>query len=267
MDIDDPEVEWGHVAHQRAARVLELAFIAAQLGMPSEDHETAVDSLRILLEALLLEHLAPNTAALDDRAHRRVPIDVHWQRIVSTAVTHTFVLGGGFVQPDEILAAVDERIGGAGHDRWTVARRLGQGACALHVHDALAVLGATARSGRAAGTADMEALVDLIAWASIGAAAEAPEVPDDALDGSAPGRGRWARDPSTVAASFGIRDVNLVATSLDGWVCDECGCFFAGRVEGNFAYPDRFAPVGRGGPCDSTIDCACHAAPVQREIR
>lgn len=270
MDIDDPDHGWGPVLRERAARVLEMAFIAAQLGMPSEDHETAVDTLGILLEALLADHLAPDSDLTNDRVHRRVPIGVHWQRIVTTGVTHTFVLGGGFVQPEELLAAIDERMGAPDREGRASGRRRGHGALVLRVHDDLTVLGETARSGRVAGDADAAALVDLLAWATIGAAAEAPsnaDTVDPSADGADPPRGRWARDPATVAASFGIRDATLVAATREGWACDACGCFFAGRVEGTTAYPDRFAPVGRNGPCDSSTDCACHAAPVQREIR
>lgn len=258
---------WDEIARERAGAVLEQAFIASQLGMPSEDHETAVESLRIILDALLLDHLAPDERTIDDRIHRRAPIGVHWQRMVTTAVTHTFVLGGGFVQPDALLDAIEERArdmdgGGA----WSGRRRRGHGALVLRVHDDLALMDATARAGRAAGPADMEALVDLIARATIGAASEAPITPrsDDVVE---PARGRWSRSASTVAASFGIPDASLVAVTRSGWVCDECGCFFAGRVEGTVATPDRFAPVGRSGPCDASSDCGCHAAPVQREVR
>lgn len=268
MDVDRPEPLWDDLFRERATAVLEQAFLAAQLGMPSEDHETAVDSLRILLDALLLEHLAPDPRTLDDRVHRRAPIGVHWRRIVTTGVTHTFVLGGGFVQPDELLGAVEERTraidaGGA----WSGRRRRGHGALVLRVADDLAVLDATTASGGPAGPTDMRALVDLVAFATIGAASEAPSAPGVAAGPTDPARGRWARSPELVAAAFGIPGATLVPVTRSGWMCDVCGCLFAGRVEGTVAHPDRFAPVGRSGPCDLTVDCACHAAPVQRDVR
>lgn len=243
--------------------MLERAFIAAQLGMPAEDHETAVETLRVLLSALLVEHLAPDERTLEDRVGRRVPIAEHWQRIVTTAVTHTFVLGGGFVQPDGLLTAVDA----LGGERSIRGRRpLAHGTLVLRVHDDLEILDASARAGRTAGPEDMDALVDLLACATVGAVLDGPGRPESGPTPPTRPRGPWSRS-STVAATFGIPDATLVAVSRDGWVCDSCGCFFAGRVEGTVAYPDRFAPVGRDGPCDRTVDCVCHAAPVQRDVR
>ncbi len=64
-----------------------------------------------------------------------------------------------------------------------------------------------------------------------------------------------------------MAEARLVAVTREGWACDECGCLFTGRVEGGVAYPDRMAPVGRRGPCDTTTACACHAAPLQRQVR
>lgn len=262
MDTIDPVTGWDEIARERAATVLERAFIAAQLGMPSEDHETAVDTLRVFLAALLADHLAPDDRTMEDREGRRVAIGEHWQRLVTTAVTHTFLLGGGFVQPDELLGAVDARATGAGRTR----RPLGHGALVLRVHEDITVLDASARAGRPAGPTDMAALIDLIANATIGAALDGPGATASGTERSAPRRAPWARS-STVAATFGIPEATLVEVTRDGWVCDACGCFFAGTVEGTIAYPDRFAPIGRDGACDLTIDCVCHAAPVQREVR
>jgi hypothetical protein len=70
-----------------------------------------------------------------------------------------------------------------------------------------------------------------------------------------------------MAIAFGIEGVHLVPATREGWVCDECGCVFVGRIDGGIAYPDRLAPVGRRGPCDLTTACACHAAPLQRRVR
>lgn len=259
--------EWDEVDRARAAGVIDQAFLAAQLGMPAEDHETAVDALRIILDALLVDHLAPDDRTIDDRADRRVAIGVQWQRMVTTAVTHTFVLGGGFVQPDQLSTAVDEGahsfFSGSG---WVARRRRGHGQLVLRVHDDLSVFERTTRSGRPPGEDDMVALVDLIACAAIGAVMDRPTVPDE-RSSIGRSRARWNRDPRSVAAAFGIPGANLVEVTRHGWVCDECGCLFAGRVEGTTAYPDRFAPVGRNGPCDGSVDCSCHAAPVQRNVR
>ncbi|MEX1218068.1 MAG: hypothetical protein WEA11_06085, partial [Acidimicrobiales bacterium] len=79
--------------------------------------------------------------------------------------------------------------------------------------------------------------------------------------------GRWARDTDSVASSFGIAGTELVSINRSGWACSECGCLFLGRVDGGVAYPDRFAPIGRSGPCDQRSDCICHAAPMQRRVR
>ena len=77
----------------------------------------------------------------------------------------------------------------------------------------------------------------------------------------------WARSPESVAAAFGIPAAELHEISRTGWVCGDCGCVFLGRVEAGVAYPDRFAPIGRAGPCDAQEDCSCHDAPLQRRIR
>jgi hypothetical protein len=252
-----------------AEGVLRQAFVAAQLAMPSEDMDTAVHTLWITLESLLVDHVAPGPAS--DRAREPLPAATHWRRLVNMAVTHTFVLSGGFVTPEESLAAVAARAGqGAAGRLWHTRRPPGQGALVLGAHEALLRLDATAAAGRFPDDTDAAALLDLIALATLGVVlAEADQARVAALrtEPDPEPRGRWARDGGTVAAAFGIPDVHLVPVSRDGWACDECGCLFAGRVEGGVAYPDRMAPVGRTGPCDTTTTCACHAAPVQRHVR
>jgi len=256
---------------ERAETVLRQAFIAAQNGMPSEDPETAVESLWIILEALLVEHVAPTDAIEQTRAERRTDIGNHWRRMVIAAVTQTFVLSGGFVQPDPLAAAVAERaqllISGA---LWHTRRPPAQGALVLRVHSALERLDVTALSGQHPGAADAAALEDLIACATLGAVMAGEVLPSQENDdrGSIEeAKGRWARSTESVAASFGISGVELIAVSKSGWACTECGCVFLGRVDGGIAYPDRFAPIGRSGPCDQHFSCACHQAPLQRRVR
>lgn len=260
---------------ERAETVLRQAFISAQLGMPSEDPETAVESLWIILEALLVDHLAPDERLQESRGDRRTTVGNHWRRMVSTAVTHTFVLGGDFVQPDRLSAAVERNaVKLADGSLWHTRRPPAQGALVLGVHTALLRLDTTARSGTFPQPEDFSALEELIALATLGAvlAGESGEREGsnraDQTDASSDGtRGRWARTSDHVAASFGIPDVELHDVTKTGWVCSECGCVFLGRVEAGVAYPDRFAPVGRAGPCDMHIECSCHAAPLQRRIR
>jgi hypothetical protein len=260
-------------ARERAETVLRQAFVSAQIGMPSEDRETAVETLRIILEALLVDHLAPDAEVLEDRADRHTPLGTHWRRMVTAAVTNTFVLGGVFVMPEELLHATEQRatqyLAGS---LWHTRRPPGPGALVLAVHAALGQLEATAGRGEFAGPADAVALVDIIALATVGAAlAGEPSsgVVGVAQDGADTRRrsGRWTRDGNAAASAFGIPAVVLVPVERSGWACDSCGCLFAGRVEAGVAYPDRFAPVGRGGPCDTTSDCECHQAPLQREVR
>ena len=257
---------------ERAETVLRQAFIAAQIGMPSEDRETAVETLWIILESLLVDHLAPDAEVLEDRADRRTTLGTHWRRMVTTAVTNTFILGGVFVMPDELLRATEERatqhLSGS---LWHTRRPPGPGALVLAVHRALEVLDGTASRGEFAGKADAEALVDLIAFATLGATLAGGEESITATGTGAPTDrrtgGRRTRDAGSTAAAFGIPGVQLVEVHREGWACDACGCVFMGRVEGGVAYPDRMAPIGRGGPCDLVIDCACHGAPVQRDVR
>jgi hypothetical protein len=267
VESPDPVTTVDEIDRQRASLVLERAFVAAQLGMPSEDHETAVDLLRIQLGALLVDHLAPDERTIEYRGSHRATIEDHWQRMVTTAVTHTFLLGGGFVQPDPLLDAVVAHLARASDGSGAVHRPpLDHGRLVLGVLEDLAVFDATGRAGRMAGPADMAALVDLVALATIGAVRGDPPAGAPASP-AARRRGRWSRSTATVAATFGIPEVSLIEATKDGWVCDACGCFFAGTVDGAVAHPDRFAPVGRTGPCDGSIECACHAAPVRREIR
>ena len=260
-------------ARERAETVLRQAFIAAQIGMPSEDRETAVETLRIILESLLVDHLAPDAEILEDRADRRTTLGTHWRRMVTAAVTNTFVLGGVFVMPEELLQAAEHRaqqhLSGS---LWHTRRPPGPGALVLAVHQALGQLEATAGRGEFAGKADADALVDIIALATVGAslAGESPVgVAGTEAEQSGPrrGSGRWTRDGVAAAAAFGIPGVELVPVERAGWVCDSCGCLFAGRVEAGIAYPDRLAPVGRSGPCDTTNECDCHRAPLQRDVR
>ena len=267
VESPEPVTTVDEIDRQRASLVLERAFVAAQLGMPSEDHETAVDLLRIQLGALLVDHLAPDESTIEYRGSHRATIEDHWQRMVTTAVTHTFLLGGGFVQPDPLLAAVVDRLSRAAAGGGGVRRPpLDHGRLVVGVLEDLAVFDATARARRMAGPIDMDALVDLIALATIGAVRGDPPA-GPVTSPVARRQGRWSRSTATVAASFGIPDVSLVEATKDGGVCDACGCFFAGTVEGSVAHPDRFAPVGRTGPCDDSTRCACHKAPVRREIR
>ena len=256
---------------ERAETVLRQAFVAAQNGMPSEDPETAVESLWIILEALLVEHLAPTEAIEQSRAERRTDIGNHWRRMVTAAVTQTFVLSGGFVQPDPLEAAVEERaqllISG---DLWHTRRPPAQGALVLRVHSALQRLDATALSGQHPGAADVAALEDLIAYATLGAVMAGEVLPaqdTEARDSSDEAKGRWARSTESVAAAFGIAGVELVAISKSGWACTDCGCVFLGQVDAGIAYPDRFAPIGRSGACDQQTECGCHDAPLQRRVR
>lgn len=262
---------YGDANRERAETVLRQAFIAAQLGMPSEDSETAVESIWIILEALLVEHLAPSESIEQMRSERLTDIGTHWRRMVITAVTHTFVLSGGFVQPEPLAAAVEERAalllsGGLWHTR----RPPAQGALVLRVHSSLQVLDATARSGQHPGAADAAALEDLIAYATLGAVMAGETLPSaegDARDATDDTKGRWAKSTESVAAAFGIGGVELIEISKSGWACTECGCVFLGRVDAGIAYPDRFAPIGRSGACDKQTDCSCHAAPLQRRVR
>lgn len=269
MGFDEAELE-------RCGTVLRQAFISAQIGMPSEDMETAVETLWIILEALMVDHLAPDEALMRDRADRRSDLGTQWRRMVTAAVTNTFVLGGVFVMPEDLILAANERAVSLREGTlWHTRRPPGHGALVLGVHRALLQLDGTAARGAFAGTADAAALVELIALAAVGAtiAAEMPSpaagVPDAPTAATTTGQtsGRWTRDPAATAAAFGIPGVELVEVVRTGWACDACGCVFAGKVEGGVAYPDRFAPVGRGGPCDSTSPCPCHLAPVQREVR
>ena len=56
-----------------AEATLRQAFVAAQLAMPSEDIETAVHTLWITLEALLVDHVLPGPASPSGPASRCRP--------------------------------------------------------------------------------------------------------------------------------------------------------------------------------------------------
>ncbi len=252
----------------RIAKVLDGTFVAASLGMPTEDARTAMDVLWASFEALMVQHFpaqhetAPPVGA--------VPDATHWSRILVTAVTNSIVLGGGFVRPARVGASVldlvaELRAGGIWHTR----RPPGPGAVVLACHARLLLLDHTAGTGRQPGPADQDAVDGLVALAALGSVltgegsvpagrAPAPTAPDGA---------EVARRAEAAARSFGVPEVGLVPVERTGWACDACGCVFAGRVEAGIAYPDRMAPVGRGGPCDAVTDCACHAAPLQRRVR
>jgi hypothetical protein len=272
----DREEFFDEGAREAADSVLRQAFVAAQIGMPSDDFETAVETLWIIVEAMLVDHFSPGSSGLEGISGRSTTLDTHWRRLVTTAVTHTFVLSGDFVMPDEMLAAVEERAGRleAG-EFWHTRRPPAQGALILGVHGALLHLERTAVAGRYPDKDDSAALVEIIALATLGAVMARGGSGVSVVSGeSTPAetgdpepKGRWARSTGAVAESFGIGGVGLVSVQRHGWECDECGCIFLGRVEGGIAYPDRMAPVGRGGPCDSVTTCACHEAPLQRRVR
>ena len=272
----DRERLFDDAARDAAESVLRQAFVAAQIGMPSDDFETAVETLWIIVEAMLVDHFAPAPSVLQGIPGRRATLDNHWRRLVTTAVTHTFVLSGDFVMPDEMLAAVEERADRleAG-ELWHTRRSPAQGALLLGVNAALLHLERTAAAGSYPDKEDSAALVEIIALATLGAVMARGEGDVSVVPGESPRgettdagpKGRWARSTNAVAESFGIGGVELVSVQRDGWECDECGCIFLGRVEGGIAYPDRMAPVGRGGPCDSVTTCACHEAPLQRRVR
>lgn len=268
---ETPSFTYGDADRERAAAVLRQGFTAAQLGMPSEDPETAVESLWIILEALLVDHMAPNAHTERSRADRRTDIGNHWRRLVITAVTHTFVLSGDFVQPEALADAVEDTAQRllAGQ-LWHTRRPPAQGALVLQVHTALQCLDARARSGQFPGPEEKAALEDLVACATLGAVMAGEILPSqdrDDSDAVTDPKGRWVRSADTVAASFGIPGVELTEVERTGWACTECGCLFLGRVDAGIAYPDRFAPIGRSGACDSRTDCSCHGAPLQRRVR
>ncbi len=272
----DTEQFFDDAAREASGTVLRQAFVAAQLGMPSEDFETAVETLWIIFEALLIDHVASSESESRDSSEQFVSLDDRWRRLVTAAVIHTFVLSGDFVMPEALLVAVEERATRlAAGQMWHTRRPPAQGALVLGVHAALLHLERTGTSGKYPDKDDADALQEIIALATLGAVLargagtnrvanvdsgdDRPEEPEQS--------GRWARSPQSVAESFGIAGVQLVAVHRDGWACDECGCVFVGRVEAGIAYPDRMAPVGRGGPCDSVTACACHEAPLQRRVR
>lgn len=260
-------------ARERATHVLRHASSTAQIVPPADQFETAVDALWVDLEAMVAEHFAPSPAADSAENERGTSLADRWQRMVVTAITNGFILTGGFLTSDDMISEVEirSRLMDAG-ELWHARRPPAQGALVLSVTAALVRLEAAAALGRHPDAQDAEAVVDIVAMATLGAVmagedrprvgavrAEPPTVEESA--------GRWARDPISVAQSFGIPDVGLIEVTRNGWACDACGCLFIGRVEGGVAYPDRFAPIGRTGACDESTDCACHGAPLQRRVR
>lgn len=264
-EIGADEDEWRGALES----TLRQSFFAAQLAPPSSDPEAAIQSMWIILESLVVDHLAPPSG--EDREREPVPVATWWRRMVTTAVTHAFVLGGTFPTPEQALEAAAAVARRSAEGRlWQTRRPPGQGALVLGVHAAVQLLDETVAAGAVPGDDDAAALLEVVSLATVGAvlADRSTTVAVDADDDlTGRGRPRWATDPARVASAFGIPDVNLVAVTRDEWVCDECGCAFAGRVESGIAYPDRFAPVGRQGPCDATTACACHDAPLQRRVR
>jgi hypothetical protein len=251
-------------ARATAEGVLRQAFVASRLGMPTEDMDTAVHTLWITLESMLVDHLSPTPAAA--RTRDAVGLAAHWRRLVTTAVTHAFALSGRFLGPEECLAAVVDRAERSAAGRlWHTRRPPGQGALVLGVHRALLVLDATVDSGARPGPGDADAVLEVVALGTLGVVLEVAAAAD--REQGARRRVDAVAEAASVADAFGIAGVRLVPARREGWACDECGCVFAGRVEGGIAYPDRLAPVGRRGPCDLTTACACHAAPLQREVR
>ena len=254
--------------------MLDGTFVAASLGMPTEDARTAMDVLWSSFEALVVQHFPASPAAVTEPTPPppagAVPDATHWSRVLVTAVTNSIVLGGGFVRRDEVGAASlelasDLRSGGIWHTR----RPPGPGAVVLAAHRRLLALDRTASTGQQPGPADQVAVDELVALAALGAvladdgSAPAGRAPTPSpLDGDAA-----VREAQRMARSFGVPGAVLVPVERSGWACDACGCVFTGRVESGVAYPDRMAPVGRGGPCDAVTDCPCHAAPVQRHVR
>lgn len=273
-----PVGDFDDAARERATHVLRHASSTAQIVPPADQFETAVDALWVDFEAMVAEHFAPSATVDGQSVDRGTSLGDRWQRMVVTAITNGFILTGGFLTADDMIDEVELRAHrSASGSLWHSRRAPAQGALVLGVNAALVHLDGSAAQGRHPDARDSAAVVEIVALATLGAVmagegrprisvggAEAPVVDGPAVDGPS---GRWARDPVAVAQSFGIPDVTLIAAKREGWVCDECGCLFAGRVEGGVAYPDRFAPIGRSGPCDETNRCGCHDAPLQRRVR
>jgi hypothetical protein len=245
----------------RVSQVLERTFVAASLGMPTEDARTAMDVLWSSYEALVGRHFpAPGSPPGTE-----VPDATHWSRILVTAVTNSIVLGGGFVRPakaeaDVLVWADRLRSGGAWHTR----RPPGPGAVVLAAHVRLLALDEVARTGRPPGPSDQGHVDGLVALAGLGAVLGTDDrVPRPVTTPPETVAARRRR-AGEAAAAYGVPDVELVAAERTGWACASCGCLFTGGTDGAVVYPDRMAPVGRGGPCDAVTECACHAAPLRR---
>jgi len=108
---------------------------------------------------------------------------------------------------------------------------------------------ATAGRGEFAGKADADALVDIIALATVGAAlAVHPQSEWLARMQSSPAPDE-ARGDGPSMAPRRLRPSASPAWNWCPWSgpvgsANSCGCLFLGRVEAGIAYPDRLAPVG-----------------------
>jgi len=251
------------------AKVLESAFISSSIGMPTEDPRTAMDVLWASYEALFVVHFPAGEGTPGPPV--TVPDSTHWTRMLVTAVTNGLVLSGAFVRPGDVARRVHER------DRelrsgalWHTRRPVGPGAVVLAVHRHLLQLHATAENDTVPGPDDAESLRELVVLTALAAAlsrpAAAPAPGEVSVVDADRAEAEVADRAREVAVQFGVPGVQLVPVQRSGWACDVCGCVFTGRVEGGMAYPDRLAPVGRGGPCDQVTHCACHRAPVQRRV-
>jgi hypothetical protein len=217
----DTEQFFDDAAREASGTVLRQAFVAAQLGMPSEDFETAVETLWIIFEALLIDHVASSESESRDSSEQFVSLDDRWRRLVTAAVIHTFVLSGDFVMPEALLVAVEERATRlAAGQMWHTRRPPAQGALVLGVHAALLHLERTGTSGKYPDKDDADALQEIIALATLGAVLargagtnrvanvdsgdDRPEEPEQS--------GRWARSPQSESPACNW----LPCTAMDG---------------------------------------------------
>lgn len=274
MPVPEPMLEPGtdDAFDAAVAKVLDGAFIASSIGMPTEDARTAVDVIWSSFEALLARHFPAGEGRPGPPVE--VPDGTHWSRILVTAVTNSLLLGGTFLRPSDVSRVVVEReIALRAGDLWHSRRPSGPGALVLATHTALLRLDETADTGRSFAPMDAAAVEQVVALSTLGAVlsgegsvpAGRPS-PDRARTSADPAAAESQRRAREMAVLFGVPGVQLVAVERSGWACDACGCVFVGRVEAGMAYPDRLAPVGRGGPCDVVTECACHEAPLQRRV-
>lgn len=268
MDVpvvpDDGPSDEGRAA--TVASVLDGAFVSSMIGMPCEDPRDAVDVLWASFEALVAAHFQ---GSLPGKTAVGVSDSTHWSRVLVTAVTNGVMLCGGFIRPGEAVVTAEEILSASRHGRlWNSRRPSGLGAVVLAAHSALLRLTDTVDADRRPGPQDLVALRDLVALAAVGAVLSEEASEQDGVDPRSQGVDPAVVDAeaTAVADAFGIPEVRLVPVTRTGWVCDECGCFFGGRVVDGMAYPDRLAPVGRAGPCGSATLCRCHRAPLQRRV-